>query len=161
MAKTMHLAQPSRVALAVVGITLLDEHFIRRDEGSGTDEPMGVIEDGALLGGSNQHHPGTSAFGPRAFQDNAIASVCVTRLEQDAFFSPQTECLLQTQTHADVRIGDAVQPPVHLLCLVVVSDKSALGDTECGIVRRNRPSVAHLLRPPAQSRHSVFECTGR
>jgi hypothetical protein len=56
---------------------------------------MGVIEDGALLGGPNQHRAGTSALGPRAFQNNAIAPVCVTRLEQDAFLSPQTECLLQ------------------------------------------------------------------
>ena len=40
MTKAMHLAQPGRVALAVVGIPLLDERFICRDERSGTDEPM-------------------------------------------------------------------------------------------------------------------------
>src|SRR5207253_3012550 len=109
-----HLAQPGRVALAVVGITLLDERFISRDERSGTDKPMGTIQDGALLGGSYRHRAGTSALGPRTFQDNAIAPVRQTRSEKQAFFSAQTECLLQHQTHADVRIGDALKSAVCL-----------------------------------------------
>jgi hypothetical protein len=77
-------------------------------------------------------------------------------LEQEAFFSPQTECLLQRQTHADVRIGDTLEPAVYLLCLVVISDKPAVWDTECWIVGRNRPCVAHLLRPPAAERPFGF-----
>lgn len=160
MAKAMHLAQPSRVALAVVGIALLDERFVCRNQGSGTDEPMDAVEDEALLAGSNRHRAGASTLGPRAFQDNAVASVRVTRSEQETFFSAQTECLLQPQTHADVRIGDSRQSVVYLLRIVVVGDKLAVRDPECCIVRGNCPRIADLLRPPAQNRHAIFDRTG-
>jgi hypothetical protein len=47
--------------------------------------------------GGYQHRAGTTTLGPRAFEFDAIAPVGVTRSEQDAFFSTQTECLLSNR----------------------------------------------------------------
>jgi len=89
------VTQPCRLTRSVVGIALLDICFVRRDERSGADEPMGMVEDGALLGRRDRNVSRTSPFGPRAFELDPVASVCIARLELDALFAPQTEGLLQ------------------------------------------------------------------
>jgi len=74
-------AQPRRLTLFVVGISLLNVRFVRRDERPGANELVDLVEDGALLGRRYQHRARTPALGPRTFQFDPVASVCIQRLK--------------------------------------------------------------------------------
>ena len=155
--QAVHVAQARRLALSVVGMALLYVGFVCWDERPSPNEPIGVVEGGALLDRSDRHRTGTAAFGPRAFEDVAIALVCIARLELDGFLTPQTECLLQRQIHANVRIGDPLKSIVEALGLVLVGHKLALRDGKLDVVRRDQTSLTYLLRPPTQMREAVLE----
>lgn len=89
-----------------------------------------------------------------------IAAVRVAGLELDGLFAAQAEGGLQAQTHAHVRIGDAIQFVVEFLGFVLACDVVTLGNTQLGVIRRQDTGLADLLGPPAQVREAILQRAG-
>ena len=62
-----------------------------------------------------------------------------------------------TQAHADVRIGDPVQPVTEFLGLVFARHIASFRDTQLGVVCWQDACLADLLGPPAQVRHAILQ----
>lgn len=90
-----------------------------------------------------------------------VATVGIAGLELDGFLPPQAEGGLQAQAHANVGVGDHVQPIAQFLGLALVGHIAAVRDAHLGVVRWQDACLADFLCPPAQVCHAVFERASR
>jgi hypothetical protein len=99
-----------------------------------------------------------AALRPTGFQDDAITAVRITRLEFNRLLPTQSECLLQFQTHADVRICNRFQLRlVHRLRLRFVGDEPPIRDPVMFVGSSHNVLLVDLVCPPAHHGHAVLD----
>jgi hypothetical protein len=89
-----------------------------------------------------------------------IAPIRIERLELDGLLSPQSECLLESQTHEHVRISDARKLVTKAAGLVLIGHELTFGNRQLRVVRRNEAALADLLGPPTQMCHAILQRAG-
>ncbi|MNL54403.1 hypothetical protein D3C87_1777340 [compost metagenome] len=87
---------------------LLDVGLVRGDQRAQPCQSARFDQHRMLLRHRDGYRPLASAFGPRSFDGNVVATVGIAGLELDGLLSPQAEGRLQAQAHADVGIDDFV-----------------------------------------------------